>query len=375
MDEVSLDAQKLGNLGASFFYSFALMQLPVGIFLDRFGPRYVVSLLCFIGSIGSFVFASAEDYPALLMGRVLQGIGMSAGLMGSLKAFSLYFHPTKFSTLSGLLLSFGTLGNILSSSPLAYLSETLGWRMTFVLFGFVNLLISGLVFFALPKQRVQTADQTQGKRVKGTIGMILKTLSFWQIGTLAFFRYGTFVAMQGLWFGPYLIDIKGFSPILTGNLLFTLSIGIILGSAFSGYLTDRVFRSPKLVVLFGVSLYTFTILFFTGILTTESSLAYFFILFFCGFFNSFGIHLYSHAKNLFPAEIAATVMSSVNFFTMAGGAFFMHTMGSVIKAFGESGDSYPKEAYHLAFLSCFVGCSLALLFYYFSKPKENKNQT
>lgn len=371
LSEIALDAQELGNLGAAFFYSFALLQIPVGILLDRFGPRCVMSFLCAIGSFGSFLFAYGKDYHSLLLARVLQGVGMSAGLMGSLKAFSMYFPQSQFSTLSGLLLSIGTLGNILSSSPLAYLSQSLGWRKTFTIFGMINFVISILVFIALPGQREIKPTQAFEKGIKKVLEGILRTLSFWQIGVLAFFRYGTFVAMQGLWFGPYLINVKGFDPILTGNLLLVLSIGIISGSVLSGYATDRFVGSPKRTVLIGVPLYTLTIVFFTGIFNIDSKLAYSIILFFCGFFNSFGILLYSHVKNLFPSGISGTVMSSVNLFTMAGGATFMYFMGHVIRKLLNSVIFSESTAYHFAFMTCLFGCALGLLFYSFSKERLN----
>lgn len=372
MSEFGLGAEKLGILGASFFYAFSLLQIPMGILLDRIGPKKVMTVLPTIGAIGAFIFASAREFESLLIGRVLLGIGMSPALMGSFKVLTISFPAERFATFSGLLLSLGTLGNILASSPLAYLNSLLGWRKTFVLFGIATLFFSFLVWVVLDGILERREEKIDGVRwAKDALFSILKNLSFWQIATLAFFRYGTFVAMQGLWFGPYLICIKRFDPIMAGNIIMMLSFGIILGSPLAGYLSDRFFKSPKKTVLFGVSLYAFSILFFVGLFDLSDPLEFFIIFLLIGIFNGFGILVYAHAKSLFASEISGTVMSSVNLFTMAGGAFFMHVMGGVIDSLKDPYGSYPAEAYHRAFSICLIGLLLSLFFYSLSKEKKN----
>jgi len=366
--ELGLDAKKLGLLGGSFFYSFAILQIPMGFFLDRVGPRLTMSFLPAIGALGAFVFSYANEFESLLLGRVLLGIGMAGALMGSLKVFAISYPRERFATLSGLLMSSGTLGNIIGSSPLAYLSSSIGWRRTFQVFGAFTLLLSFLLWFVLrPTEDKMSKNGIFQIKTKETLLLVFKNLSFWQIGTLAFFRYGTFVAMQGLWFGPYLISIKGFSPLLAGNIIMMLSFGIIIGSTIAGYLTDKVLKCAKRAVLMGVSLYALFILLFVGIVDIRSTLLFYFVFLLLGLFSSFGVLVYPHVKTLFPGEISATVMSGVNFFTMAGGAFFMQVMGNVIHLFKAPDGSYPAHAYHFAFLFCFLGLSASLLFYSFSK--------
>ena len=104
--------------------------------------------------------------------------------------------------------------------------------------------------------------------------LILKSFTFWQTGSLAFFRYGTFVSLQGLWLGPYLIDIEGYSPVQTGNVLIFLAIGSIVGSPIAGRLSDQVLRSRKGVALWGLALYTICLLLLGGILKLESPYIY-----------------------------------------------------------------------------------------------------
>jgi MFS family permease len=107
-----------------------------------------------------------------------------------------------------------------------------------------------------------------------------------------------------------------------------------------------------------------------GIFKIQSPLWYGLIFFFMGFFNAFGMMIYSHAKSFFPIAISGTVMTWVNFFTMAGAAIFMPALGKIIESFPRVGHSYPAEAYHLSFFICFLGMTASTLFYAFSKKER-----
>jgi MFS family permease len=374
IQDLGLDAETLGILGGAFFYSFALFQIPMGPMLDRIGPRFVVTFFPLIGALGAFLFAFGESFTTVLWGRILIGVGMASILMGSMKVFTIWFPPEKFATLVGLILSVGTLGNIFATSPLAFLASTIGWRMTFILVGILTTLLASSVFWVLGgkkrKEEVLVSSSFEtGIGILHSIRLVLRSLVFWQMSIVAFFRYGTFIGLQGLWLGPYLMDVEGYTPVQTGNLLILLAIGTIVGGPIAGRLSDRVFHSRKNVALWGLGLYCLSLFPFIGVLKIQNPLWYGFIFFCIGFFSSFGMIIYSHAKELFPTTISGTVMTWVNFFTMAGGAIFMTVIGKIIQSFTRMGHSYPAEAYHLSFLICFLGMTASLIFYAFSKRK------
>ena len=372
--DLGLNAETLGILGGAFFYSFALLQIPMGPMLDRMGPRFVVSTSALIGALGAFIFALGNSFFMVLLGRILIGAGMSSVLMGSMKVFVLHFPPEKFATLVGIILSAGTLGSILAASPLAYLTFTLGWRKTFMFASVITAVLALLVFWVLgvKKENKGMASSSISRPMIGvfqSIRLILKSPAFWQIGFVAFFRYGTVISLQGLWLGPYLINIKGYSPVQAGNLLILLALGIIVGGPTAGQLSDRVFHSRKGLALGGLSLYVLSLIPLVGVVKIQSPFWYGIIFFFNGFFNSFGMLIFSHAKELFPIAISGTVMTFVNFFTMTGGAIFMPALGKVIESYPHTRSSYPSEAYHLSFLICILGMAASLIFYAFSRRK------
>jgi MFS family permease len=373
VEDLGLNAETLGIIGGAFFYSFALLQIPMGPMLDRIGPRFVVTFFALMGGLGAFLFALGESFILVFLGRALIGAGMASVMMGALKVLTLRFPPEKFATLMGIILTIGALGNILATSPLAYLTSTIGWRMTFVLAGAATSILAFLVFWVLGAepgrdQRASISSSSEPKiSVFQSLRIVLGSLAFWQIGVLCFFRYGTLIGLQGLWLGPYLMDIKGYTSLLTGNILILLAIGTTLGYVISGMISDRFFRSRKSVVLWGTSLYALAIFPLVGVADIRNPSWYGSIFFFMGFFSSFGMLVYSHIKELFPTAISGTVMAWVNFFTMAGAAIFMPALGRVIQAFRLPDHSYPAEAYHLSFFICFFCMTASLIFYAFSR--------
>lgn len=379
IQDLGLDAETLGMLGGAFFYSFALVQIPLGPMLDRIGPRIVLTSSALIGALGTFLFAFGNSYFAALLGRIFIGAGMASILMGSLKVFILQFSLERFATLMGTLTSIGTLGSILATSPLAYLTSTIGWRMTFMFAGGVTVVLASFTFWILGGERtnqnsLKSPFSAQSEiRIEQSFRLIISSLTFWQIGTVAFFRFGVYMSLSGLWLGPYLMDIKKYSPFQTGNLLILLAIGAILGGPIAGQLSDRIFRESKGVALWGLSLYALSLLPLIGIFKIQNSLWYSLIFLFNGFFGAFGMVIYPHAKSLFPIAISGTVMTWVNFFTIAGAAFFMPVIGKIIESYPRIGNAYPAEAYHLSFLICFLGMTASLIFYAFSRREKTQS--
>src|SRR4030042_3568873 len=153
IQDLGLNAKTLVILGGAYFYSFALLQIPMGPMLDRIGPRIIIASFSFMGALGAFLFALGESFTSALLGRILIGAGMASVLMGSFKVFTLRFPLEKFATLVGINLSIGTLGSILATSPMAYLASTIGWRMTFILSGGITIILAILIFWALGEEK------------------------------------------------------------------------------------------------------------------------------------------------------------------------------------------------------------------------------
>jgi len=373
MADLHLDAEGLGVLGGAFFYAFAIFQIAMGPLLDRVGPRIVIPCCSFIGALGSVLFAMAQSFSVATLGRVLMGLGMASMLMGSLKVFTLHFPRNSFATVAGMFVSTGYIGNMLAASPLAYVALSKGWRITFMWTALFTAVFGILAFLVLKGGKVRPHDQASEPvhqpSLRVSMKLILGSLSFWQIAAAAFCRYGTFVSLQGVWLGMYLMDARGLSPVQAGNVLIFLSIGNAFGGVIGGMVVDRTSYSEKQVTFSGLALYCIMLLSLTGIWRIESVQVYMALSFFIGLFHAVGTLLYAHVKELFPISIAGTAMAWVNFCVMLGGAILTTVFGKIIELFPRTGTSYPPIAYQLCFFICFVVMGASLIFYWFSRAK------
>jgi sugar phosphate permease len=339
--DVGLTSSQLGDLSAAFYYAFAISQIPLGLALDRWGARKSMSCLAFAAVGGALLFALGENLTQLVLARVLLGIGMSGNLMAVLALLAAWFPVNRFGFMSGIVVSVGVLGNLLAATPLALLSQSLGWRGSFLAFGFANALVV-LVFVLV------TRDTPDGKRLTHSnrkpllagLGHLAGMYSYWAISVANFVRYGYFAALQGLWVGPFLINGIGLEEIAAANAVLFMGLGYMISLPVTGFMSDRLVRSRKKVVLPALvcfALLNFSILFWTRDIPYLIVLVSFFGL---GFFAAPGQIMYAHIKELIPASIIAQAMTAVNLFTVLGAAVMTQALGMLV-AEGSSGMSGP----------------------------------
>jgi sugar phosphate permease len=361
--DLSLDTEGLGLLSASFFYAFALTQIPVGILLDRVGPRRTMTGLSLVAIIGAFIFAWASSLPAGLMGRVLMGVGMGCNLMGTFKLLTVWFGPTSFATLSGITFSIGTMGNMAATTPLVLLVQRMGWRMAFSLIAGINLIQIGILYAIVRDQPPQQVETSSSAALRPTVGdifaglrLLFKKRDYWIISCGAFFRYGVFAAVQTLWAGPYLINAIGFSPIAAGNLIFLLNIAMIIGGPVWGGVSDKILKTRKWVVIISFLAFSFSTL-GIAILPPGSALIFFaFLFFFFGFSAGTANILFAHIKELMPLKLAGVAMTGI----------IVHGLGSMMQRLYPDA-SLGIHAFRSAFLLCSVSVIIAAFLYLFTR--------
>lgn len=360
IQDLGLDAWELSTVSASFFYAFALMQIPVGIFLDSIGPRITMTLLTFIAAAGALLFSMGESYYSLSIGRVLLGIGMACNFMGTLKLITIWFKPKLFATLSAVIVSASTAGNIAAATPLVIMVQALGWRNSFMTMAGLTCFMAAIFFLLVsdrPDTRIISGQQSfSPPKVKDTLKRARTLFSrrdFWIISFSTFCRYGIYASVQALWAGPYLMKVIGLSAITTGNILLLMSLGMIIGSPLSGHLSDSIFKSRKKVIISGIcgmALILWIIVFLPG----GSGKVTLSVLFFCfGLFSSSGQVMYAHIKEQVPLENAGMAMTAINFFTMAGVAVFLQGLGSLMNSL-YPGISLGAQAFRGAFIFCSI---------------------
>ena len=240
--DLRLSPNDLGLMGAVFFYAFAVVQLPLGILLDRAGARITMAILNTIGVAGAVIFASATGLSVGVAGRALLGVGMAANFMGTLKLITNWFEPERFAALSGLALSIGTIGVLCAATPLALMVEFMGWRGSFYALAGLNGVLA-LCFLLIVRDwptekrtdRISEPEKGSSPSVMASIKTLFSSWNFWAISCNIFCRYGSFAAIQALWAGPFLIEYLGLPSVTAGNLLLMLSIGVIVGAPAAGW--------------------------------------------------------------------------------------------------------------------------------------------
>lgn len=374
--DLSLDTKAIGLMSASFFYAFALTQIPISLLLDKLGPRSMMTVLSAIGVLGAIIFSLADSLAVGVTGRVLLGVGMACNLMGSYKLLTLWFSSRTFASVAGILVAVGTLGNMVATTPLVLLVDQMGWRSSFQLIAMINLLLT--VFFYImvrdrPLHRYSDSESAvttmKIAQAFGNLRMLFKQKEYWIISFATFARYGIFAAFQALWAGPYLMEVIGLSALATGNLILLLNAGMILGSPCWGALSDRLFRTRKWVIVAGSLGMALSIIFLAKI-SAETPLAVPALLFFCfGFFNATGLLMYPHIKELMPSEMSGAAMTGINFFTMIGPAVFLQGLGTLMQTLYPDA-SRGSDAFNAVFAVCLIFLLMVAVLYSFAGEKR-----
>ncbi len=345
--ELALGPADLGFMTGTFFAAYAASQLPVGLALDRLGPRLVAGGLMALGALGCAVFAVANDLATLTLGRVLLGVGLGSVLLAGLKAFSLWWPPQRFATISGVFFATGSLGALAAATPLALMEAALGWRNAFWLFALVVSGVTLLVLMATPRGGGRPAGAAPSETPEAGLGTDLARLMLFG----ACFT-GPILAFQTLWAGPMLFDVFGYDALRTGNLLLLLSLGVTLGYASSGALADRFGLARVSIAALG----TFALAQAALALLHEPSLPWLLPLF--GFAGGHCILALSNARRRMGSARSGRATGTVNAASIAGVFALQWAIGALVAALSE-----PAAGYRVALFVTSGLSVLALLAY------------
>ena len=373
IQDLTLDTKALGFMSASFFYAFACTQIPLSLLLDRIGARIMMTGLSLVGILGALIFSWADSLGLGLIGRILLGIGMACNLMGTLKLVSDWFTPRIFATLSGVVFSIGTLGNIIATTPLVLLVEQVGWRHSFRLIAALNLLLTVMLYFIVrdkpdgPESHSPDNTGTESfQQAVANMKLLFHRRDYWIISLSTFVRYGVFAAFQALWAGPYLIEVMGYSAVDAGNLILLMNIGLLAGGPLWGMVSDRLFYTRKWIIVISLIILTAITFAFSTVPPGTRIIVLALLFFGFGLLSGGGLLMYPHIKELMPSEMAGAAMTGINFFTMIGPAVFLQGLGSMMQTLYPNA-SRGLEAFNAAFLLCVACMSSVAVLYVFTK--------
>ena len=339
------------------FLVFAVMQIPVGWGLDRFGPRIVSSILLLIGGGGgAFLFASAQNPSHINLSMALLGVGCSPILMASYYIFVRNYSPKIFATLAATFLGIGSLGTLIGASPLTYFVGILGWRDAVELIGIFTIFISLFLLFTVKNPDIKNESTVSS----GGFWSILKSKDILLIAPIAIICYAPVAGLRGIWLGPYFEKKFEASIDEIGTIGLIMSLGMIFGTFFYGPL-DRIFKTRKWIVLIG----NFICLLSVAALSFLPELSYNFAIISFALIGFFGMSfpvVVAHGRSFVPMELSGRGVTLMNLFAIGGVGVLQALSGLVFERTGDFG-----AVFSVYFILILIG----LVVYFWSKDNTS----
>lgn len=223
--DIGLGTADLGLLTSVYFLVFAAAQIPVGILLDRFGPRRVQSALLLIAAAGAGLFAVSTGFLSLLIARAMIGLGVAAALTAGLKSIVLWFPRERVALLNGYMIMLGSLGAMTATAPAEHLLSWMGWRQLFEILAAATAATAMLIYIVVPERGVVPPA------ARATLSSVFGDWRFWRMAPLSATCVGSSWSLQGLWASPWLTDVEGFDRVSLVRRLFIMSI-VLSGGAW-----------------------------------------------------------------------------------------------------------------------------------------------
>jgi len=336
--------QTLASLTSIYHFAFAASQIPVGAAMDRFGVR-PVSLSLLVGTIiGAMASGFATGPESFLFGQFLLGVATSGMLMCPMTLAAKQMSAARFGLWSGVILSIGNIGMLLSSSPLAWIVEHFGWRAGFWISAVLGFVVALAVFVLVPKQQAAHADTSSPLAQMAEVLRLGLSRPLRGLIALALVSLAATLVLRGLWAGPWLMQVKGLSRVEAGNELGVFTIALIVGPLCIG-IFDRKFghrrailaASHLLAAVFlclmaaGAPHYPVANLFGLAIMPAQYDAILFVLI---GFVLSSQPLLYGITRQLVDAQNTGKALSAINLAFFLGAALMQSTTGMVAALYG-----------------------------------------
>jgi MFS family permease len=364
--ELQLSAGELSSLPAALFLGSALMQLPVGVLLDRFGPRRTIAGFMLVTAAGTLAISAAQSPFFLTVALFVTGCGIAPVYMGLIVMLSRWVPRDRLATASSIAVAVSGSGLLLSASPFALATAAIGWRETLGYIGIGTVVVAAVVWLVArdrpPDAPVaETAPETLGQTVRGLV-LILADRRLYGLAAVASVSVGAFLTTRALWAGPYLNDVFGLDLIGRGNVILALSAAWLVSSLVFGPL-DRLFDTRRGVVSAGAigMAAAFVLLTFNdnGSITLVTGL-----LILLGLSSAFTAPIFAHARALFPDTHIGRAITAINLFTW-GGVFTVQVVtGAIVNSFpADALGRSPLAAYQAMFAALALALVVAVLIY------------
>jgi predicted MFS family arabinose efflux permease len=346
--EFALAPSNLGLLTSAYFLAFAAFQLPLGVLLDRYGPRRVLAALYCIAALGALVFGLAEGFAMLTLGRALIGLGVAGGLMGAIKAYTLWFPPGRLATLTGLHIAVGGIGGLTATAPVEALLGPFGWRALFYGLAVLSALAALLIATIVPEKKLPSQGESLARQA-AAFRAVFASQAFWRIALPLVLTHAVYQALQGLWLAPWMYDIAGFDRANVARHLLYGATAYALGSVFFGAASDWLAqRGIAHLTVYKLGLVVTLAMF--GLLAAGVTTALSVTVTLYGFFSISAALAYPLLTVRFAHAMAGRVTTAANLMLFAGSFAAQWGIGAVLRLYPVSDGRYAPEGYAAALI-------------------------
>ena len=360
VDDLGLDATRLGLLSSVYFLTFAAVQLPLGAALDRFGPRRVQGILLMLAAAGAVTFARASGLTGLLIGRALIGLGVAGALMAGLKAIVEWFPQQRLALVNGAFIALGAAGAVTATAPVEWMLGWLDWRRLFLLLGAATAAVSLLILLLVlepPNRDVLASPKPLNIRA------VYADPSFWRVAPLSALCIGSAWALQGLWAAPWLADVAALERSEIVHHLFVMAVALCVGALLIGVVADTLRRhgvSPAIVLTTTVCAFLAAELALLVRLPIPSTALWALV----AGMGAGTVLSFALIADLFPKEVAGRANAALNVLHIGGAFTIQAGIGCVVGLWPRDlHGHYPSDAYAAAFLIIIVLQFMALLWF------------
>jgi predicted MFS family arabinose efflux permease len=361
--DLGIGPSALGLLTATYFISFASAQLPLGVLLDRYGPRKMEAFLLLFAGLGAFMFSRSGSLIGLVIGRALIGFGVSACLMAAFKAYVLWFPKERWPRVNGFQMASGGLGALTATMPVEAALQVTDWRGLFLFLAILTLLTAAAIFWVVPEKTTPENGERVRDQIDG-IRQVFSSLTFWRTAPLTTVSQAGFLSIQGLWTGPWLKDVAGLDRAAIAKSLLLIAAAMVAGFISLGTLAERLTR-------LGVSVMTTAVTGMCIFMAIQAAIIFLggdtplFLWVGFGFFGTSGIIPYAALSQSFPAHLSGRVTTGVNLLVFVAAFAGQWAIGAIIGIWPVGSDGrYAAPGYQAAF-AVVLATQIVFLFWFF----------
>lgn len=381
---LSIDAGTLGTVIGIYYWAYTLMQIPLGMTMDRFGPRYFLCMAALVCAVSCYIFGNTQNVYIAGGARFLMGLGSACGLIGTIKLGTIWIEPKHIAKVTSLAILMGTAGAGLGGAPLRYILMRNGLELTMEILALVGILVAAIIFISLRihppiDHRNDTEDVYKNDKPISGLMTLIRTKQAWVVAIYGMLMYAPITIIGIAWGVPFIEKTYGISEALAASVVSTMFLGAAIGSPLVAFISDILLKNRRLPMVLGaiVSLSVWS----TVIFVRDIPLSFMYVLFFTGGISyTFKTLSFASICDVMPREFSGISIAFVNMIVMTTGIIFHPLIGNLIDFHWNGAliggvPSYSSEDYRFALIVIPVSVFLAAIMLVFMRESHPESSS